>query len=345
MNMLIRPRKNQNLDQKGFASIVITLVLIIVLALVTIGFAQLARREQRDALNKQLASQAYFAAESGVNDAIKYLSALAVANPPEDQCLDTSNPDYPLNPVVDQTRGVSYSCVLVNMKPPNLLYDNVAAEEDRYVTFSTDPNPMSSLTISWGSADGNTTYRSGSSLPPLSEWDSPAVLEVSLTPLGTGALQRSTLAASTFTAYLYPRSSGGNTVAYNTSSQGQIVGRCGGGGTHPCSLTITGLPAGLAGQWYMLHIVDHYDPSNISITGADVAGNAVKFIDGQAQIDVTGKAREVLKRIRVRVPIHPSYGVPKYTIESQSTCKRFTLDPRTTTTFDSSLNAACVINN
>src|SRR5512146_1449289 len=161
MNMLIPPpRPKRKLDEEGFASIVITLVLIIILALVTIGFAQLARREQRDALNKQLAGQAYYAAESGVNDTVKNLAAIAVANPPDDQCLDTTNPNFPLNPQIDQTRGVSYSCILVNMKPPNLLYDNVAAEEDRYVAFSTDPNPMTSLKISWGSADNKTTYRS-----------------------------------------------------------------------------------------------------------------------------------------------------------------------------------------
>lgn len=344
MNMLIPPKPDRKLDEKGFASIVITLVLIIVLALITIGFAQLARREQRDALNRQLASQAYYAAESGVNDVVKDLAAITVANPPNDQCLATNNPNFPLNPVIDSTRGVSYSCILVDTQPPNLLYDNVAPEEDRYVAFSTSPSPMTSIMISWGSADGVTTYRTGNSFLPRSQWDSAGVLEASLTPLGTGSLQRSTLTSSQFTSFLYPHSSGSNSIAYNTASQGQIAGKCTGAGSYPCSLTITGLPGALANQWYLLHIIDHYDASNISITGTS-GGTPVNFIDGQAQVDVTGKAREVLKRIRVRVPIHPTYGVPVYSVESQNTCKRFTLDPTTgaVTTFDN-FDPSCNLN-
>ena len=57
-------------DQRGFAAIVVALVLILVLSLLTIGFAELMRHEQRSALDKQLSSQAYYAAESGVNDAV-----------------------------------------------------------------------------------------------------------------------------------------------------------------------------------------------------------------------------------------------------------------------------------
>ena len=62
---------NTKLDEHGFASIVIALILIIVLALFTIGFAQLARREQQTALDSQKATQAQYAAESGINNAYK----------------------------------------------------------------------------------------------------------------------------------------------------------------------------------------------------------------------------------------------------------------------------------
>ena len=339
--MLITPKQNKNVAEAGFASIVIALILIIVLALLTVGFAQLARREQRNALDKQLASQAYYAAESGVNDIVKDIPAIATANPPSDQCLNTSN--FSLNPIIDQPRGVSYSCALVNLNPPNLLYDNVAAEEQRYVTFTTNPNPMVSITIQWGSADNKTTYRTSSGFTQLGQWgNSPGVLEVSLTPLGTGTLQRSSLISSNFNVYLYPYdASGSSTVSYNPSSQGQIAGRCNGAGAYPCSLTINNLPT-IVGEWYALRIIDHYDASNINISGSAGALGPVSFVDGQAQIDVTGKAREVLKRIQVRVPIHPSYPLPKYSIESQNTCKRFTLDPHVAASFDG-LDPSCTL--
>ena len=69
----VQPKKS-GWNEEGFASIVIALILIIVLSLLTIGFAQLARREQQTALSKQLANQAQYAAESGINDAYYDLS-------------------------------------------------------------------------------------------------------------------------------------------------------------------------------------------------------------------------------------------------------------------------------
>src|SRR5665213_2637815 len=69
MGMPSKRKPNLHRNQQGFASIVIALILIIVLALLTVGFAQLARREQQTALDKQKAVQANYAAESGINAA------------------------------------------------------------------------------------------------------------------------------------------------------------------------------------------------------------------------------------------------------------------------------------
>ena len=136
-----------NLNERGFASIVIALVLITILALITIGFAQLARREQRSALDKQLANQAYYAAETGINDTIKSLPAIAAAGDSVDpkKCLDTSK--FSMNSTLNQTNGVYYTCVLVDLKPPNIQYKNVAPESERYINFSTEPSPLTSLTV------------------------------------------------------------------------------------------------------------------------------------------------------------------------------------------------------
>lgn len=345
------PRQNKQLltlNEKGFASIVIALVMIIILALVTVGFAQLARREQRDALNKQLANQAYFAAESGINDVVKALPALVAQQASIDptKCLDTSQ--FSLSPTINSAHGVSYSCVLVNLKPPNIQYSNVPAGSERHILFSTEPSPLNSLTVSWGSADGNTTPRSGTGFPPLvppsdqpsNKWgDSPAVLEVSLTPM-PAVSSNASLVANTFTVYLYPSSTAGG-VVFNTGSQGQVTnGGCHGTGTYTCSATISGIPASVNGK-YLIRIGDYYNTSNISITGQTPTGKA-SFI-GQTQIDVTGKAQEVLKRIQVRVPNTASYDLPHNSIEVQSGCKRFTTDPVNAPVFDTPLNDACNI--
>jgi hypothetical protein len=352
--MIIGMSKKNNLkyNQNGFASIIIALVLILVLSLLTVGFAQLARREQQTALDKQLANQAYYAAESGINDAILGVQGNPNASPViaptitdsttnvnSDNCLNTpfiANG----NNSISSTYGVSYSCVLVNLQPPNIQYDDVGAGSDRYLTFSTDSTiATSDFTIQWGSSNpshnafpADTTTK----LPPLSTWagnNYPSVIQVSITPLTD--LSRQGLINNTFTAVLYPASNGADTVAYNTYSsspspttEGAIVaGDCnpsGGGGrssTYPCQVTIQNIPGGTGP--FLVHLMNFpYDNSDININGQS-AGVPIKFIDGQAVIDSTGKDKNVSKRLLVHIPIHPSYTVPNFSIEGTNVCKRF----------------------
>ena len=61
-------------NQHGVASIFVVMILMTILALISIGFSHLMNRELRQSLDRQLSTEAYFAAESGVNDAKIYLA-------------------------------------------------------------------------------------------------------------------------------------------------------------------------------------------------------------------------------------------------------------------------------
>lgn len=164
----------------------------------------------------------------------------------------------------------------------------------------------------------------------------PPVLQASLTPLT--ALDRASLLKNTFSIYLYPSTGARSSVPYTTSNglaEGVVMqGNCNTltDQTYPCSVKITGL-GGFGTGPFLLRIVDYYDNSNIKITGnaAALGSPPIKFIDGQAQIDVTGKAKSVVKRLQVRTPIRASSGIPMNAIEGE-TCKRFQTDPITGTT-------------
>jgi hypothetical protein len=99
----------------------------------------------------------------------------------------------------------------------------------------------------------------------------------------------------------------------------------------------------LPNETYIVHIVGYYDPANVSLAGTS-GGTAVSFVGGQAQVDVTGKAQGVLKRIRVNMPIHTSFKFAPG-IESQNICKRFTTDPTAAAGFDTALSPACQLDN
>ncbi len=345
--------KHLGSDESGFASIVIALVLIVVMALLTVGFAQLSRREQRSALNKQLANQAYYAAESGINDVAKALPTISAAasQPDKTKCLTSSQlSSYGLDPAIDTSRGVSYSCVLVDLKPKSLLYDNVGIDATRYVTFSTDPSPLTSLTVHWGSSDNHTSFPAATQgFKPLSggasNWgNAPGVIQMSITPVPNGSVTQSALTGAMFTVYLYPSTAAG-AVNYSTSSgaQGRIVsGNCSGGGTYPCSVTIGGLNVPNT-QAYILSMVDYYDSSDISVTGKS-GGTDISFVGAQAGVDVTGKAQEVLKRLNVHIPVHASYHFAPG-IEAGDICKRFTTDPTAAAGFDTALSSVCKLDN
>ena len=344
---MIKNEKISKNQEAGFASIVITLLLIIVLALLTTGFSQLARNEQQNALNKQLANQAYYAAETGINDTIKDISANNINN--QTPNVNTNSCIHPATGFtshqnIDAQTGVSYRCLTVYLNPGNIYYTNVGSGVGHHITFevidsNNNPVTLNSLTVQWSSTDGhNSTFRpscSNNCFPAAGNWTSPAVIQFSVTPLSTS--DRTSLIANTFTDYLYPSSgSGGSTPYYdsrnNFANQGNITGNaCSASGVngYTCSASISNLPNIAAGSFYTVNFINYYDTSNISITGNDNSARPVQFKNAQVMIDVTGQAKNVLKRLQVRVPYNNS-GVPDYAIQAQNVCKRLEATPSNT---------------
>lgn len=333
--------KPQTLTQNddGFASLVIALILIVVLSLVTIGFAQLARTEQQNALNKQLSNQAYYAAESGVNDAIQAIPAIESASPAvnPNQCLSsTLLPNSTLNSGAD----VSYTCVLANLNPLSLVKDPLTADSGWSTVFSTVNPPgvvggsgiLASLTVDWSSIDSKTALPAAgvTSLPPLASWNYPGVVQFSITPVLSASLNRATLEADTYTAYLYPSRSGSGSVLYTASGARAPIVSASNCSTGTCTVTISNLkqPTSTAGEFYLIHMFDYYDSSNIAITKAtDSNAKSLEFTKSQAQIDSTGKALQAVRRIRVVVPLNSTLSLPNNAIEAQNVCKRFSVYP------------------
>jgi hypothetical protein len=336
----VKQMKRQ-LNERGFASIVVALVLILVLALITIGFAQLARREQKNALNRQLSDAAFYAAESGLNDAKKNLANItSIPGFNNKDCLNAmpSASAY-FKSDIDQATGASYTCVRVDTEPPTLFWNNVEPNTGRHISFSVDdPNGLQSLTVSWSRESTPSIPRSDGKLDTLANWKAahhPAVLQVSITPLAS-TFNRQDLIDKTFTTYLYPSAGGAGSgtahyTAYATDpSQSAQITRAKDCDSDPSTFSpcvvIDNLPAGSA--TYAVHIVNYYDKSTITI-GNGIGQNGLKqhFKDGQAAIDATGRARYVLKRIQTRAPIQQDDTDAKDAIEGQSICKRIIAYP------------------
>src|SRR5688572_29540682 len=118
--------------QRGMVSILVTMLLMIVISLIVLGFAQVSRRNQRQATDRQLSSQAFYAAETGINDArnlIKGALATSTTIPPKPDCTPGSGPAAAfygsLTPALDAANNVAYSCLMVDPAPAELVYDGI----------------------------------------------------------------------------------------------------------------------------------------------------------------------------------------------------------------------------
>jgi hypothetical protein len=326
---------------------------MIVLSLIALGFAQVSRREQRSALDRQLSTEAYYAAESGINDARKAIFDTSNSLNPylfqngsrsKSSCGADTLPNDPLDSGSQINGTVQYSCLLINQSPPDIQITQAAYPNPGNVEPINPTLPLHSLLISW-EADGNgqgiplATYPKFPSLG--AGWggaNTVPLLRIDL--VDASNLNRTALDTSVFTAFLYPVSSatpgvGAVTVnAPGSSQSGQIVkANCNTANTPYFCNVMLNVPAGITHDYLRVNSVYNGYMSNIS-SGGTVANET--FTGAQAIIDSTGKATDVLKRIQVRIPI-PSTPptstnaapgnnkVPPYSIESAgSICK--TLD-------------------
>src|SRR5665647_2919352 len=113
-----------NQSQSGMVAIFVTMLMIIVISLIVLGFAQVTRRNQRNTLDSQLSTQAYYAAESGVNDAASDLQRKIVAGAPlpsKTTCAMLEG-SYDFTTKNTLTTDVSYTCLLIDPNPSSLNY-------------------------------------------------------------------------------------------------------------------------------------------------------------------------------------------------------------------------------
>lgn len=335
-------KKSLRSSQDGMVSIIVTLIVMSILTLIVLGFAQLARREQREALDKQLSTQAYYAAESGINDATRLINAKTFT-------ADKSNCDNDPNftNVLNATNRVSYTCLLVDQTPEDLKYDNIRVDDATIVPLNPidpatkAPVPIDTLDITWTRSDGKgSSYYNGTDLPAVDQWGTNSkagILRLDIVQLPDAGFNRTSLTQGTYTTYLYPQAIGtnpgiGNAIptnithavgAGNTPNQGSIsYVNC----DTVCHVKINALPSGIT--HYYIRLSSVYSSSKAVISAYN-AGRKVSFIDAQYIIDATGKASNVVKRLRVHKSAKPTnYKYPPFALETgDGICKQLDVYP------------------
>jgi hypothetical protein len=320
-------------NQSGIVAIMVTIIVMLVISLIVLGFANIVRREQRQSLDRQLNTQAFYVAESGVNYAVQQIKDLGLSAAPiadKDDCgSDAVFPGPGGSYDIDPANNVKISCLLVDPSPPSLKYDHIGTDQSRIIPVrSADGSPINTITFSWEDTDDATTSAAtcASNFPRAVSWSASCgagILRFDLVPTPPSGFDRSFLINSTMTAFLRPRPGGVSTLSYGSATTG-LNGqgaapevKCNGTGAHLCTLTVDSLGA----ISYLIRVKSIYKPNKLTITAnTDIIGT-------QAVIDSTGKANDVLRRIQVRVPTTNLSDdlFPEFAIQSVETiCKRFT---------------------
>jgi Tfp pilus assembly protein PilX len=329
-----------NRQQSGFVSIIAATVLMVLVSVVAIGFSVLMQREQRQALDRQLSSQAFYAAETAVNDVYNQiqLGNLAAATLTEKTECDVSDPLWN-NGVIDSTGSgdvVSYSCLKYDQTPTDLVYtDAITTERSKIfpVEAAQSGTRVNSITFAWNGPGGSTSYHSTSgncstsALPANFNAGNVPMLRLDIIEVPDGTFDRETLVNRTANLYLYPRQCGGTTpVNFGNvigNNSGQVINtRCNSDG---CTKRIN--LGGASTSRYIVRVKGVYtDVGTLQVTATGTGTPPFEFKNAQTIVDATGKANDVLQRIEARISNKPNYNWPEAVLETdEGFCKELSI--------------------
>lgn len=311
-------------SETGIVSLLVTMILMIVISLIVLGFAQEARHTQNQQLNNQLSSQAFYAAETGVNDTANIISQQASnANLSKTNCQNNgiySN----LQNLSQVGPSVSYTCVTVNPTPSTLSI--TVGSNSTILPLNPQSGNITSVTLTWEAPGvtnpfNNCPTTTKKSFTSSTNWTCGyGILRTDLVPTGN-AQSDNALENNTMTTFFEPDTTGmAGPVSYANKTTDNIVGvKCSTANTD-CSMTINGLNSS---QYYM-RVSSLYKDMSLQITATNASG-PVQLTGAQISIDSTGKAQDVLRRIQVALPVGVTpNALPDNAIEStDSVCKRF----------------------
>jgi hypothetical protein len=361
--MTINFRRYTTKNEQGMVSITVAIVFISVISLVVLGFSQVSRRNSRETLDRQLASQAYYAAEVGVNDAMKGMALPISTGQPVPEQTQCNGNQYTKNngEISTSDPGTKYTCLLVDPTPDKVSYDNVTSGSSVVIPLNANGGDgiLHENVIEWtrtaspapSAKVSDCTYSPGTN-PNAAAWPPRCpfgLLKVDLMPIQgrVGATPGTTedpisAAKATMTMYVYPHP--GSTAdanlpvvnyeftapnAFGTGApQGKIAqANC---DANVCRIKVSNLEFSRA---YMRVRSLYQTAQNLQVQATDGGS----FARAQAVVDVTGKAQDVLRRIQVTISLsggvgnstrtdaggYSDYGVQT----SKSICKRYTISP------------------
>jgi hypothetical protein len=300
-----------------------------------VGFATIARREQRQALDKQLSNTAYYAAESGINYLANKLRTSSLSDADTCRAGNTAIAGFS-----NVGPNVQYTCALIKQSVDSV--DFTLARDGSRIVKLTSPSPISKIEIDWQDSEvpGASIFgNSGHYLPQTglagTYADDAPILRTMILPL-PNSFNSANINAWTRNYFVFPFTDPpplsnndfgtANTTATNVSF---VDGYCGQNGTpKKCRAQLTNIQGITSSNTVYVRVKSLYRPSNVTIKSYDINGVQQKINGAQAVLDVTARAADVVKRVQAKVPIDSDFYLPDFALQTaDSICKRFNTWP------------------
>jgi len=312
INIIVMDYKLRN-NEKGVISIIVTMVFIIVVGLIVLGFGEISRNQSRQTVDNQLSTASYYAAQSGINTILDKIIKLQTA----------TNPGCALSN--DNTGIISFNsnsssritCASWTNSVDKLIWDDISVNKSQtaYIPLSA---PYT-LTVKWHNvgnsaiiADSNCDGKFYDSVSWSSKCPSAGALRLNISSGLESCSDRACLSNNSRTYFLIPQH-GTTDVTQDFSSPTNPVPY------YSNDLTFRIICKSPSPCKY-INMRSIYSDSSVSIS----ASSGASFVGSQAQIDVTAVTNGVARRVVAQANIaqNSPVGSSDYSIVStKSLCK------------------------
>ena len=345
-------------NNEGIVSILVTIIFTIVIGLIIVGFSEASRNQARQTLDNQLSSGSYYAAQSGINELENILKSPPASLSNQQSCCPISSCT---SLSFSSASGSTITCYSYNIQPA-VLTANLGMNQGSIIHVNPiKPSGGGSdyrLTFSWTASGAKTpngcqkltlptydlyTYTSVNYNATCSPGAIKADMSVDPSVCRNNPDERGCLYNNSHSLFMIPQR---NKVARTATHQGvawntNIIAAQ---STVSPYIVYTQRPSPFSTtvnvnvicsyttnycEWINLRAL--YAPSTVSVSATDITTiTPVAFKNSQAQIDVTAKTQNVVRRLVANVNISSSStptNVPNFAIQAtNSICKRITVD-------------------
>lgn len=314
-------------DNRGLVSFLAVMFISVLLMMITASFVQIMSRELRQATDNELSTMAYYAAEAGVEDALRDIRQ-EIEN--DGDLTGIASSDCQSNDWDFGQGDTGFSCRLITFAP-NTLEGGLGADESRQISFVGAGNTK--FRLQWHSrAEGDysagadwSEYPDEPNNPEAAGWqgDWPPIMRVEIISYPDEAFEEEDVVQRVVFLRPDPDLVGGTSRDLGSISTGEIRGvSCRSDeGNYACQYEIRGMDQSDVN--HVVRLKPFYNDTNYRIEALDGLDNPVAMPGNEAVIDVTGYANDVFRRVQARVPLGgvDTFGQDYVLLADEGVCK------------------------